>query len=438
MLYDLAIKNAQVYLDGTWHKTNVYIKDGKFAHIDPAIHDALRHIDANNQLLMPGLIDPHVHFQLDLGNFVSRDDFFHGSKAALYGGVTTIIDFLEPVSDIDGLINAYENRKAEASDTQVDYHFHATIKNPNCDLEKFVLTMKSLGMNSLKLFTTYSESGRRTYDADIIELMQLSEKHGFLLLAHIEADDMITIKDSYTAKDLPLSRPSEAETREALKLAGFLRKYGGKLYMVHLTSGNTLKALLQQYPDLVNKRLFLESCPQYFTFTSEDLQGAYGHLYACAPPLRSRTEQTLLSENFDSLDTIGTDHCAFNRADKARRNLKDMPLGIGSIEQGFDVMYSRFGDRIIDKMSSSVAAIYDLPHKGKIAVGHDADCFLYQQNTRTITTHHGKADYNLYLGQMVSGKVTNVITRGKIRLDHNRFIPQQGRMIAHGKTKSHR
>ncbi len=412
-MYDIALKHGHVYLDGGFKKTNVYIKDGIIACITDAILDANDAVDITGKELFPGLIDPHVHFDLDLGFIRSKDDFVGGSKAALFGGVTTVIDFLEPTRDKDALLPALKRRLNEAKDTYVDVKFHACIANPKGDLKTYVKTMKSLGLNTLKLFTTYSESNRRTENQAIETLLTLSKSYDFLLLAHIEADDMIDLNPEFKAKDLPLSRPKEAEVKEALNIAEMVEKTQGYLYMVHCSSGTTIESLKARYPTLLNQHMFVESCPQYFTFTNDHLTGINGHLYTCAPPLRSQAEQDLLASHIADFETIGTDHCAFNAADKDTPYLKDMPLGIGSIEQSFQIMYTKFGLKMIDKMSKNVANRFKLEKKGQIKVGYEADLFVYEKSDTKINPPHGHTDYNLYKDLPVNGQIIHTIKSGQ-------------------------
>ncbi len=427
---DLAIKNGDVFLKGAFQKTNVYVKDGRIAEITDQNLDAEETYDAKGAMVLPGLIDPHVHFALDLGAFVSVDDFSAGSKAAAYGGVTTFIDFLDPVDNADDLKRAFETRLKEAKTSHLDYAFHATIKNPKGDLETFVQTMKDLGIPTLKFFTTYSESNRRTYDKDIKELLRLSKKHNITLLAHIENDDMITIKDEYTHEDLPKSRPSNSETTEALKLAGFVEETNGTLYMVHLSSGETLRALKKHYPHLLNKRFIVESCPQYFAFNDASLRGEKGKLFTFAPPLRSEADRKALWDHFDDVHTIGTDHCAFMKADKQASSLKDMPLGIGGVEHSFSILYRHFKNSLIEKMSLNNARVHHLtPRKGDIAVGADADLAIFEAKDTIIKNNHAASDYSVYEGQPAGAVLKATIARGAFIVKDGAFYPQKGHFL---------
>jgi len=430
-MFDLAIMDGSVYINNKFVKTNVYTKDGIIALISKNHFDAKEYYIADQKLVIPGLIDPHVHFNLDLGFIKSADDFYSGSVAAAYGGVTTFIDFLEPVSNKKDLTKAFNKRLLEAEKSCIDYKFHATVKNPKGKLDEITDEMKNLEISSVKLFTTYSNSNRRTYDNEIKRLLELSKEKDFLILAHIENDDLIDLNPDFKYSDLLKSRSTKSETVEALKLAKFTKELGGKLYMVHLSSGETLKELKKQYGDVLNKKFFIESCPHYFTLSADLFKRTDGYLYTLAPPLRSQVEVDLLNRNIDGVYTIGTDHCPFLKAEKTHQLLKDLPLGIGSIEHSFNIMYSLFQDKIIDKMTKNVAKIHGLfPQKGIIQVGSDADLFIYNTLVEsTITNNHSNCDYSVYTGRKTLGKVESTISRGVFILKDSVFIGGNGKFL---------
>ncbi len=431
-MYDLAIINGKCFINGTWTDDFIYVKDGKIAHIGKDELKAKETFDARGLEVLPGLIDPHVHFELDLGSIVSRDDFEHGSVAALHGGVTTIVDFLEPTANAAALERSFNIRMEQAKKCHVDYHFHATIKQPDGDLEAYVKTMLRLGMKTLKLFTTYSDSGRRTDDETIIALLKLSKRYRFLIMAHIENDAMIKLDPDYSYRDLPKSRPSESELTEAVKLAGFVQTYGGYLYMVHLSSGRTLERLKDEFPDLINRHFFIESCPQYFLFNNQVLNRPDGYLYTCAPPIRSAQEQDLLIQNKRYVDTMATDHCAFNRADKVRERLLGLPLGLGGIEFSFVTMRKIYDDDLIARMSIRVADLMGLDHKGRLSIGQDADISFFNPTPQIAQGHHGRADYCVYEGQSIAGTFVRVLLRGRWALIDGRVTDTHGEPLQGG------
>ena len=429
-MFDLAIKNGLVYFDGKYQKLNIGIKEGKVAYLGNEDIEAKEIFDASNKKVIPGLIDPHVHFALFCGTITSRDDFYSGSKCAAYGGVTTIIDFLDPSRNAEELEKSFYERLALAKNCNVDYHFHACIREPNGDLEEYVLKMKELGMNTIKLFTTYSETHRRTYDKDIIELLKLSKKYDFLVCAHIENDEMVDRSDNLLCTDIAKARNSECETVEALKLCEYAVQTGGHLYMVHCSSGYTLSKIVNKYKDYLGKNIFIESCPQYFALNKDVLSKENGYLYTFAPPLRSEEERRLMCEYFDYLSTIGTDHCSFTSEDKKNRPLLNgHPLGIGGIENVYVVLHKLFGDKIIDKMSKNTAKVEKLSAKGSLNIGKDADIVILEDCEDIVRKPHGNVDYSVYEGLKVDQRVVATISRGRFILKNGEFISSNGRLL---------
>lgn len=429
-MYDLLIKDGFVYIGDHFKKVNIGIFGEKIAYIGKDNVAAKAVYNAKNKKVIPGIIDPHVHFDLYCGTINSRDDFYYGSRSAAYGGVTTIVDFLDPSRNAKELKESFFKRLEEAKRCNVDYHFHACIKEPNGDLEEYVLMMKELGINTIKLFTTYSETHRRTYDKDIKKLLRLSKKYDFLVCAHIECDAMIKHDENLTYQDLAEARPSEAETVEALKLCKFATQTGGNLYMVHCSSGYTLQEIAKKYGSHLGKNIFIESCPQYFVFNNKVLKGNQGYLFTFAPPLRSEPERKALYKGIEYISCIGTDHCAFTIEDKKTHTLLNgMPLGVGGIENSFQIMHTIFGDDIIEKMTTNIAKIQKFADKGAIKVGNLADLAIFNGQKCGIGKPHGKVDYSIYEGIHADITVETTILRGKIIYNDGEFVPNKGRLI---------
>lgn len=429
-MYDQAIIKGKAYINNKWEEKNIYIIGEKIALISDKVLPAKKVIDASGYEVLPGIIDPHVHFELDLGFIKSVDNFYSGSVAAAYGGVTSYVDFLEPVDCVKDLEPAFKRRLALAEKSVVDYHFHATIKCPKGNLEDFVKKMKELGMNTLKIFTTYSDSGRRTYDKEIIELLNLSKKYKFLIMAHIENDDLIDLNPKFTHKDLTISRSSESETTEVLKIAQFVRETKGWLYMAHLSSGETLRRLVEEFTDILNTHFIVESCPQYFSFNKDVLLKEKGELYTFAPPLRSQKENDLLFKYSNYVYTIGTDHCAFMSEDKKKQFLHETPLGIGAVEHSLNVMRHHLGDDVLTKMTDRVAYTQGFRTKGEIKVGFDADFVIYQTDEEAkCLNNHGTCDYSIFKNYPAAGKVISTMVRGKFIINEGKFVGGKGKWI---------
>jgi len=364
-----------------------------------------------------------------MGHISSTDDFKSGSISAAFGGVTTFIDFLDPVDNASDLEKAYYKRLEEAKDSVIDYKFHATLKNPVGNVPQIVDKMLELGITSVKIFTTYSDSNRRTYDNEIIELLKFSKVHHFTVLVHAENDEMILPSEEHKYSYLPIARPTISETSEVLKLAEFVRNYGGYMYIVHVSSGETVEALVEQYSDILHQSLFIESCPHYFLFDNNVLKTKLGYLYTMAPPLRSNEESTLLRNLFTEIDTIGTDHCPFSIEEKNHKLLKDMPLGIGSVEHSLEVMYSMYGLDSLQKMTSNVARIHRLKNRGVLKVGYIADVVITKSGFFNIDKDHSKSNYNVYQDYETVIQVISTISHGKFVIKDQKFVGDKGHFI---------
>ena len=429
-MLDLLLVNGFAYVDERFQKVNIGISGERISYIGEDTPSASRVVDVHHNRILPGFIDPHVHFALYCGTITSRDDFIAGSKTAAYGGVTTIVDFLDPSRNAKELVETYNRRLEEAKGCNVDYHFHACIKEPDGDLKEYVLKMKELGINTVKLFTTYSETHRRTYDEDIKKLLKLSRKYKFVVCAHIENDEMIKHDKDLTYKDLPMARSSEAETSEALKLCEMAVKTKGHLYMVHCSSGFTLEKIVNRYKEYLGKYIFIESCPQYFAFNNEVLKKDNGYLYTFAPPLRSEVERQKMCKYFDYIYSIGTDHCSFNKSDKESHPLLEgHPLGVGGIETSFLVMYEMFGEKVIEKMCQNTAKIQRFKYKNGIKVKNYADLVIMSSDPQVVNKPHGVADYSIYEGMHLSNKIVSTIARGKFIFKDDKFYPHKGELL---------
>ncbi len=430
-MFDLAIVRGKVYRVGDLVNMNVYIKDGKIAALTSEILEAKEVYSADGLWVLPGFIDPHVHFKLRVGDWVSVDDFYSGSVSAAFGGITTFIDFIDPVKSKDEMEKAFRRRLNEASSSVVDYAFHATIASPVDPPEEIAWKAKDLGMGSIKLFTTYSSTQRRTYDGYIYELLTLSSDMGFVVVVHAENDEIIKLHEGRNTppRDHSKARPTIAELSEVMKLASMAKYTDGQLYIVHVSSGLTLREVVGKFFDVMGRNIVLESCPHYFWFDESMFSRDDGALFLMTPPLRGREEVELLREYFNALITIGTDHCSFMRSDKLEGSYThEIPQGIGGVEFSFSLMFTLFGEAVIDKFTENVAKAYGLyPKKGTIEIGSDADIVVFDPQLEwEIGEHHGAADWNPYEGLRVRGKVLTTISRGKFVVKNGVFVGEKG------------
>lgn len=415
---DIAILNGNIYLNGKFIEGNLYIKNGMIHEISKAYLSSKEEVDAKGKLVLPGFIDPHVHFQMPAGSRFSEDNFATGSISAAFGGITTIVDFLDEVSTTKQLIDNFHSRKNLAKDSVIDYSFHSAIARPLDTPENFAHTMSQLKIPSIKTFTTYSNHEMDTPESYIYELIKLSAKFNFKVLVHAEDNDLINYDENLVVKDLNnTARPEKAELSEILKLAEMVKKSNGYCYVVHTTCGDVLKELTNKYMDILNSHLFIESCAHYFTFDDSMYLKDNGYLYTMNPPLRSKRQQNLLKEYFNNIDVMATDHCPFPISEKKKQYLNDIPMGVGGVQHSFDLMYHYFGDEVIDKFTINPARIHGLyPYKGTLEPGTYGDVVIYNPNDKhVISIDNSKTnnDYTIYDGIEVNGRVESTILRGQ-------------------------
>ena len=426
-MYDYGIENGYVYLNGGFHKINIYMMGEKIAAVTEDKPDSRKVIDAEGKYILPGFIDPHVHFALGVGSNTSKDDFHTGSIEAALGGVTTYIDFLDPIKKADEISREFNKRNELAKTSIVDYAFHTTIANPTDEPEAIWDESIKLGINSIKLFTTYSDTDRRTYDDYIEKLLASSAQKGGIVVIHAENDELIDHRKDIPVADHEKSRPVITENVEVMKLAQLARVTKGRLYIVHVSAGSSVVLLKKNFgEELRTNQITLESCPHYFLLDSETLAGDEGYKYTMTPPIRPENDRRLLSENIDAISTIGTDHCPYTRKQKAHTYTSEIPMGIGGIRYSFLNMYNEFGFSIIDKFTSNPARVYGLRDKGELVPGYDADIVIFDRNKKTVVND----DMSVYAGRELNGAIDTVFTRGSICVSGGECRKHTGKYIS--------
>ncbi len=415
---DLGIVNGNVYFKGDFLNTNLYIKNGIIHTLTSKFLSCKEVYDAKGMMVLPGFIDPHVHLNLKVGENLSEDDFYKGSINAAIGGITTFIDFLDPISEVEQMENEFNNRLALAKDSAIDYGFHLTICNPKSDVKSFMKKSGELGMPTIKVFTTYASSNRQTKDSYIDELLKYSREFSTRILVHAENNDMIKEKN-ILVKDYEKARPVISEITEVLKLAEINKYRKGLLYIVHINCGTTVKRLEEIYSKELHSSLILESAPHYFKFDSSVYSRDEGYLFTMTPPLREEKEREELQKHIHSIDVIATDHCPFDSQLKKRKLTEDIPMGVGGVKYSFLNMYTLFRESIIPKFTETPAKIHGLyPKKGTLLPGSDGDVVIFDPNSNTKIND----EKSIYNGEILKGRIEATIFKGQIIVDKGNYL----------------
>ncbi len=405
-----------------------------------------RMIDATGGLVIPGGVDVHTHMDMPAADgLVSADDFDTGTRAAAWGGTTTIVDFAEqnPGDRVEDKLAEWHARAAGRA--HVDYGFHMIIGEVNPASLGAMAGLVAGGITSFKLFTAYPGS-LYLDDGDILRVMQEAARLGAVVMMHAEngiAIDVLAEQAVAGGHTEPVNhglvRRPELEAEATARTIELASVAGAALYVVHVSCREALEVIRSARTR--GARVAAETCPQYLFLSLEEhlaRPGVEGASYVCSTPLRSRAEghQESLWRGLatDDLTVVSTDHCPFCRSEKAMGlgDFRLVPNGIGGVEHRVALLYQGVVEgrislpRWVEMASTAPARMFGLhPRKGSLTPGADADIVVFDPTaTTTITsaTHHSAADHSAYEGFTLRGGVETVISRGRVLVERGTWM----------------
>ncbi|QNK80224.1 dihydropyrimidinase [Nakamurella sp. PAMC28650] len=408
-------------------------------------------IDATGKYVIPGGIDAHTHMEMPFGGTTASDSFETGTRAAAWGGTTTIVDFVVQ-SHGQRVLDTVASWHAKAADNcAIDYGFHQIVGDVNDESLASMDALIDEGITSFKLFMAYP-GVYLSSDGQILQAMQQAAGNGGLIMMHAEngsAIDVLVQQALARGETSPyyhgVTRPWQAEqeaTHRAIMLADIT---GAPLYVVHVSAKQALARIAEARN--TGQNVFAETCPQYLYLSLEENLGAPGFegaKWVCSTPLRSRAEghQEELWRYLRTGDvtSVSTDHCPFCMKDQKEMgigNFSKIPNGIGSVEHRMDLLYQGVVDRRIslerwvEVCCTTPARMFGMyPQKGVIAPGSDADIVIYDPAGHTSIglgkTHHMRMDYSAWEGWEIDGHVDTVMSRGKVIVDGNEYLGRAG------------
>ena len=444
----LLIKNGRIVTATDDYMADIFIEGESISMIGKNLSvKSDKTIDASGHLVMPGGIDPHVHLDMPFMGTFSSDTHETGTRAALHGGTTTVIDFVLQKQG-HSLKEALAEWNSRARGTAVgDYSFHMAVTDFNEDTKAEIRTMvEEEGITSFKTFMAY-KGALMIDDRQMVGLMQEVKKQGGMVTVHATNGDMIdylVAKHRAEGKLTPLyhylSQPEVTEAEASSRFADMIHYTGCPGYIVHLTCEGALNAV--RLATRRNQKLFVETCIQYLLLDAslyeKDFEGAK---WVMSPPLREKKDQATLWAGINQglVQIVATDHCPFNWEQKkmGEKDFSKIPNGHPAIEHRMELLFSEGVNKkkitlnkYVEVTSTNPAKIFGMfPKKGTIAVGSDADIILIDPNTKhtlSSSTHHMKVDYSAYEGWELTGKVKTVLLRGKVAIENGKCLVEKG------------
>ncbi|MDO9256125.1 MAG: dihydropyrimidinase [Bacteroidales bacterium] len=435
----LLIINATIINSDSTIKSDIAVSEGLFkeiGHLNPKDFSDYKIIDVKGKYIFPGGIDPHVHLELPTPAGPSCDDFQSGSKAAIAGGTTFLVDFVTP-SHGQSLMKALAFRLKESNKCLVDYTLHMGITWYDETIpEQMEWCVNEVGIKSFKAYLAYKGSIGIEY-RELEQVMIKAASLNAIVLVHCEEGDAIIENQKKflsEGKTEPLyhalSRPAEVESESVWKVIDLCRKTNCKTYIVHTSTAKSIEYIRAAKRE--GLPLFCETCPQYLLFDesvySKPLPESLK--YVISPPIRSKQDQEALwlAVADGTVDVISTDHCPFNTKGQKDMGISDftkIPNGAGGIENRLALLYT-YGvltkkislQRFVGLTSTNAARIFDLyPQKGSIQVGSDADLVIWNPESKSaisVKSQLQKCDSNIYEGLTINGEAEYLVKNGEI------------------------
>ena len=444
----ILIKNGNIITAADNYVADIFIEGETISQIGKNLSvKADEIIDATGLIIFPGAIDPHVHLEMPFMGTFSSDNYETGTRAALYGGTTTVIDFILQKQG-NSLYDAYREWSGRANNNAVgDYSFHMAVTDFNENTCKEIVDLvEKEGITSFKIFMAY-KGALMIDDKQMVGLMNEVKKRGGMVTVHATNGDMIDFliaKHRSEGKLEPLyhylSQPEVTEAEASERFAGIAGYTGCPGYIVHMTCEGALNAVRSN--NAKNQKVFAETCIQYLLLDASLYEKNFdGAKWVMSPPLREKKDQAALwaAINQGLVQVVATDHCPFTWEKKllGKDDFSKIPNGHPAIEHRVELLYSegvRKGritmNKFVEVLSTNPAKIFGMhPRKGCIAPGSDADIVLFdpnQQHTISVKSHHMNTDYSAYEGWELTGKVKKVLLRGKVAIDNNECLLKKG------------
>ena len=452
------LKNGTLVSGEGTEQKDILIEGEKIVKIAPHIEDGdAEEINVEGKLLFPGFIDGHTHFDLEVAGTVTADDFETGTKAAISGGTTLVIDFASQDKGGHTLKEGLEkwHKKADGK-CSCDYSFHMSIVEWNEETEKEIQDMIEEGITSFKLYMTYP--AMMVEDRDLYKILKKLNECGCFAGVHCENAGVIDALIEEVKKEgrlgpenHPLVRPDTMEAEAVHRLLVIAKEAGAPVMVVHLTNKKAYEEIVKAREN--GQTVFAETCPQYLllddsAYSKPDFGGA---VYVCAPPLRKKEDQDCLWKALANgqIQTVATDQCSFTLEQKAmgKEDFAKIPGGLPGVQTRGALLYTygvREGKITVEQMcrllSENPAKLYGVyPKKGALLEGSDGDIVVFDPEKESVIsakTHAYNTDNNPFEGFALHGDIDKVFLRGNLVVEGGKVVKERtGEYVKRGKRQ---
>ncbi len=404
-------------------------------------------VDASGRFVLPGLVDPHLHFNSPFMGTRTLHDYGQGTVAAAHGGVTTVIDFTTQPKGGSILANL-DQKEAEARASCIDWSASGIVLDARPETLAEVPLLVEAGIPTYKCFTTYKHAGRLMEDEGLLALLEVTAAHGGMLMVHCENDAIIahrTARAVAAGHREPIwharTRPASAEVVAVRRVLDLVREVRAPVYLVHISAADCLPLIEEARAE--GLPVHAETCTHYLALTEEALLGPKGQLFICSPPLREARDVEALWRGVASgaLEVVSSDDAGVPPADSYRiagGRFDAVPSGLSGIEARLAILYTEGVakkritlERLVELTSTGPARLFGLaPRKGSLAPGADADLVVFDpqpESVMTAATLHMPTDFCPFEGWKVKGRVESVWSRGQRLIEGGTFVGVPGR-----------
>jgi dihydropyrimidinase len=404
-------------------------------------------IDASGKLVLPGLIDPHVHLNSPFMGTVTVHDFYTGTRAAAFGGTTCIIDFSTQEKGASILENLMQKEAQAEGHALVDWSMHGILLDASDQTLAEIPRLVVAGVPTYKCFTTYRHAGRMMDDASLLRVLQTTADQGAMLMVHCEDNTLIEYgvqreleAAHWSAIYHARSRPALAENESIRRLMVLTGMVPASVYVVHMSTAESV-GIIEAAQDR-GLPVHGETCTHYLTLTEDALNDENGGLFICSPPLRTGADNAALWRGVSNgrIEVVSTDDAGVPTPDRIRLGagrFDRVPNGMPGIEPRLTMLYTegvRKGRITLPQLvalgSTNPARLFGLyPRKGHLGPGADADIVIFDPNvewTMTAQSLHMNTDFCPFEGWKVIGRPETVLSRGQFVIRDGALVGKPG------------